>query len=129
MGALIEIAIFSGNEWYGLEVIQASDVGASMFVHIFGAYFGLMVSLVLKRDFTSEKERSSCGCSGPVSIPDWPREMLSIELSSTRTTLWLLAASFLSPCRPWSARRTNSTWFTFRTRRWLAEWPSERLLT
>lgn len=57
--ALIEIAIFSGNEWYGLEVIQASDVGASMFVHIFGAYFGLMVSLVLKRDFTSEKEGAS----------------------------------------------------------------------
>lgn len=54
--ALCEIAIFSGNEWYGLEVLQASDVGASMFVHIFGAYFGLMVSLVLKRDHTSEKE-------------------------------------------------------------------------
>ena len=30
-----------------------------MFVHIFGAYFGLMVSLVLKRDFTSEKEGAS----------------------------------------------------------------------
>jgi len=57
--ALCEIAIFAGNEWYGLEVLQASDVGASMFVHIFGAYFGLMVSLVLKRDLTSEKEGAS----------------------------------------------------------------------
>ena len=31
-------------------------MGASMFVHVFGAYFGLTVSLVLKRDLTSEKE-------------------------------------------------------------------------
>ena len=36
--------------------MQASDVGASMFVHVFGAYFGLMVSFVLRRDVESEKE-------------------------------------------------------------------------
>jgi len=54
--ALCEIAIFAGNEWTGLELLQASDVGASMFVHVFGAYFGLMVSFVLRRDVESEKE-------------------------------------------------------------------------
>lgn len=35
---------------------QISDVGASMLVHAFGAYFGLAVSFVLRRDVTSTKE-------------------------------------------------------------------------
>ena len=35
---------------------QVSDVGASMLVHVFGAYFGLAVSCVLRRDVSSEKE-------------------------------------------------------------------------
>ena len=35
---------------------QASDIGASMLVHVFGAYFGLAVSCVLRRDVSSDKE-------------------------------------------------------------------------
>jgi ammonium transporter Rh len=54
--AICEIAIFATNEWVGLDILKASDVGASMFVHVFGAYFGLMVSFVLRRDVSSEKE-------------------------------------------------------------------------
>lgn len=39
---------------------QAVDVGDSMFVHAFGAYFGLAVSLILYRsDASTEKEGSS----------------------------------------------------------------------
>lgn len=35
---------------------QVSDIGASMLVHVFGAYFGLAVSFMLRRDHTSDKE-------------------------------------------------------------------------
>ncbi len=35
---------------------KISDIGASMLVHVFGAYFGLAVSCVLRRDVASEKE-------------------------------------------------------------------------
>ncbi|XP_046657634.1 ammonium transporter Rh type A-like [Daphnia pulicaria] len=54
--AVCEIAIFASNEHLGLEVLRISDVGASMLVHVFGAYFGLAVSCVLRRDVSSEKE-------------------------------------------------------------------------
>lgn len=54
--AMCEIALFATNEWLGLTVLQVSDIGASMLVHVFGAYFGLAVSAMLRRDVTSEKE-------------------------------------------------------------------------
>ena len=39
---------------------QVSDVGASMLVHVFGAYFGLAVSIILRRPKTqSNKEGAS----------------------------------------------------------------------
>ncbi|PNF40087.1 Ammonium transporter Rh type B, partial [Cryptotermes secundus] len=44
---LIETAIFSGNEHLGLNVFKAKDSGGSIFVHVFGAYFGLAVSFAL----------------------------------------------------------------------------------
>lgn len=45
--ALCEVAVFATNEHLGLSVLQVSDVGASMLVHVFGAYFGLAVSYVI----------------------------------------------------------------------------------
>ncbi|XP_059484715.1 ammonium transporter Rh type B isoform X1 [Neocloeon triangulifer] len=56
--ALIEIALFATNEWFGINVLKAVDAGGSMYVHVFGAYFGLAVSLALRRkdnpDFSNE---------------------------------------------------------------------------
>ncbi|KAI7800029.1 Rhesus blood group-associated glycoprotein, partial [Triplophysa rosa] len=46
---LLEITIFCINEHLVVEVIGASDVGASMTIHAFGAYFGLAVARVLYR--------------------------------------------------------------------------------
>lgn len=45
----IHLPLFSVNEWIILELFQATDVGASMICHIFGAYFGLTASLMLYR--------------------------------------------------------------------------------
>ncbi|NWV12304.1 RHAG protein, partial [Ptilonorhynchus violaceus] len=46
---LLEITIFACNEHLVTEVFQATDVGASMTIHAFGAYFGLAVAFVLYR--------------------------------------------------------------------------------
>lgn len=42
--------------YFAAHFTKVSDVGASMLVHVFGAYFGLMVSYVLQRNGTSEKQ-------------------------------------------------------------------------
>ncbi|XP_060707497.1 ammonium transporter Rh type A-like isoform X2 [Hemiscyllium ocellatum] len=46
---LLEITIFACNEYLVTTVLKAKDVGASMTIHAFGAYFGLAVSRVLYR--------------------------------------------------------------------------------
>lgn len=57
---MIEIPLFTINEIIGRQYLGAVDMGDSMFVHTFGAYFGLALSLMLyRRDSSTEKEGSS----------------------------------------------------------------------
>ncbi|XP_012520121.1 PREDICTED: ammonium transporter Rh type A [Propithecus coquereli] len=46
---IVEIAVFACNEYLVDEIFQASDTGASMTIHAFGAYFGLAVAGILYR--------------------------------------------------------------------------------
>jgi len=59
--ALIEIVLFFGNEIIGRKYLGAVDAGDTIFVHTFGAYFGLAISRVLydKRVDLSKNEGSS----------------------------------------------------------------------
>ncbi|XP_032679905.1 ammonium transporter Rh type A isoform X2 [Odontomachus brunneus] len=43
---IAELIMFSVNKYVGEELFMAVDAGDSMFVHVFGAYFGLAVSYV-----------------------------------------------------------------------------------
>ncbi|XP_015835084.1 ammonium transporter Rh type A isoform X2 [Tribolium castaneum] len=45
---IVEIAVFSANSFLGSNIFQVADAGGSMFVHAFGAYFGLAVSYVIE---------------------------------------------------------------------------------
>ncbi|CAL1531987.1 unnamed protein product [Lymnaea stagnalis] len=53
---MIEIVLFSANEYIGMVLLEVVDVGGSMFVHAFGAYFGLAISRVL---YNPEVEKSN----------------------------------------------------------------------
>ncbi|XP_017784382.1 PREDICTED: ammonium transporter Rh type A isoform X2 [Nicrophorus vespilloides] len=56
---LLEIAFFSFNEYIAAKFFIVTDAGDSMFVHAFGAYFGLAVSFVLTRkQKLTDEERS-----------------------------------------------------------------------
>ncbi|KAM6464189.1 ammonium transporter Rh type A [Liasis olivaceus] len=46
---IFEIAIFVCNEHLVVNVLKATDIGASMTIHAFGAYFGLAVARILYR--------------------------------------------------------------------------------
>ena len=41
---VLEIILFTANEVIGRDLLGAVDVGDTIFVHIFGAYFGLTVA-------------------------------------------------------------------------------------
>jgi len=56
--SLIEIVLFNINEVIGRNYIGAVDAGDTIFVHMFGAYFGLAVSRILynRASTTSKKQ-------------------------------------------------------------------------
>lgn len=55
--ALIEIVVYVANDVIGRVYIGAVDVGCTIFIHIFSAYFGLAVSWVLyKKSLTESKK-------------------------------------------------------------------------
>ncbi|XP_041373232.1 ammonium transporter Rh type A-like [Gigantopelta aegis] len=54
---IIEIILFSFNEYIGVTMFQAVDIGGSMFVHAFGAYFGLSMSRVLYREDVARSKK------------------------------------------------------------------------
>ncbi|KAM6432782.1 ammonium transporter Rh type A [Rhynochetos jubatus] len=55
---ILEVTIFACNEHLVTKVFQATDVGASMTIHAFGAYFGLAVTLVLYRPGLKNKHEN-----------------------------------------------------------------------
>jgi len=55
--AFLEVVFFSCNEYIGVVYFKAVDMGGSMFVHAFGAYFGLAVARVLYREDTAESAK------------------------------------------------------------------------
>jgi ammonium transporter Rh len=57
--ALFEVIVQGINEHIGLSYLQAYDVGESMYVHVFGAFFGLAVAKVLHHKEIDSKDESS----------------------------------------------------------------------
>lgn len=58
--ATVEVIVQSLNEHIGLKYLKAYDIGESMYVHVFGAYFGLAVAKVLNnRDLENQNESST----------------------------------------------------------------------
>jgi ammonium transporter Rh len=58
--AIVEVVVFGLNEAIGVVAFSAVDMGGSMFVHTFGAYFGVACSMVLG-NATSISKKSRTG--------------------------------------------------------------------
>ncbi|XP_042688680.1 ammonium transporter Rh type A isoform X2 [Centrocercus urophasianus] len=54
----LEITVFAVNEYLVTEIFKATDIGASMTIHAFGAYFGLAVTLILYRPGLKNKHEN-----------------------------------------------------------------------
>ncbi|KAJ7425214.1 hypothetical protein BTVI_03769 [Pitangus sulphuratus] len=55
--ALLEVTLYTFNEYILLSLMGVSDGGRSLTVHVFGAYFGLMVSRILHLPPTDKRKR------------------------------------------------------------------------
>ena len=57
--AFFEVMFYSANEALNIHVLKASDIGGSMLIHTFGAYFGMAASLVLYHQKAKEHPKNS----------------------------------------------------------------------
>ena len=57
--AFFEVMFYSANEALNIHVLKASDIGGSMLIHTFGAYFGISASLVLYNQKAKDHPRNS----------------------------------------------------------------------
>ena len=57
--AFFELMFYSANEALNIHILQAADVGGSMLIHTFGAYFGLAVSIMLYNRKATDHPRNS----------------------------------------------------------------------
>ena len=57
--AFLEIIFYSVNEAVNIYVYKAADIGGSMLIHTFGAYFGLACSMMLYRRTATNHPRNS----------------------------------------------------------------------
>ncbi|XP_066583431.1 ammonium transporter Rh type A isoform X2 [Prorops nasuta] len=61
---ILELIVYTGNKYVGEHHLMAVDAGDSMYVHAFGAYFGLAVSFVLGyKDKSTTKDHPLEGSS------------------------------------------------------------------
>jgi len=59
--ATLEIIFYALNEGICAGMLQAVDMGGSMYVHTFGAYFGLAASFFFKAKLAKEKPQDNEG--------------------------------------------------------------------
>ena len=89
---VMETIIFVVNEIIGRDYLNAVDAGDTIFVHLFGAYFGLTVSRVLyqKAQTTSEKEGSSYTSDmfSMVNIYQKIKYTISVKTTLTPSQCW-----------------------------------------
>uniref|UniRef100_UPI00398E70D9 ammonium transporter Rh type C-like 2 n=1 Tax=Pristiophorus japonicus TaxID=55135 RepID=UPI00398E70D9 len=57
--SLFEVTLYAVNEFILLNVLGAKDAGGSMVIHVFGAYFGLVVTRVLYRPKLDQSKNES----------------------------------------------------------------------
>ncbi|XP_047521216.1 ammonium transporter Rh type B [Pieris napi] len=88
--AIIETAVGCFNFWLVEDVFKAADVGGSIAIHAFGAYFGLGVSLAMKgKKKKSETAENVVDLNGPSYMSDVTAMIGSIFL-------WIYWPSFNS---------------------------------
>nr|UUH57881.1 Rh type B glycoprotein [Molgula manhattensis] len=112
----IEVVLYNVSIYIGVKLFQCIDVGGAIFIHAFGAYFGLAVSFVLYKKIqkTSANEGSSyyndifamVGTvflwlywpsfnAGPAGENERHRAIINTVLSLCSSTIWTFALSFV----------------------------------
>lgn len=59
--AIIETVLYGVNEMVLVHYIKVTDVGGSMVIHMFGAYFGLAVAFSLRKSDLRDEENPKEG--------------------------------------------------------------------
>jgi ammonium transporter Rh len=74
----LETLLMSANEHIGVVMLKTVDAGDSIFVHLFGAYYGLAVSWILYKRAKSRGEWNSLKADHPKEGSDYKSDIFSM---------------------------------------------------
>ncbi|CAH0727198.1 unnamed protein product, partial [Brenthis ino] len=89
---IVEVAVACLNFWLVADIFKAADVGGSMAIHAFGAYFGLGVSWALK----SRKTKTDTPTTTPTVDLNGPSYISDVTAMIGSIFLWIYWPSFNS---------------------------------
>ncbi|NXU78054.1 RHBGA protein, partial [Oreotrochilus melanogaster] len=101
---LLEVTIFTLNEFILLSLMGVRDSGGSLTVHTFGAYFGLMVSRILHQPRVDGRQEEQDQAQ---------HQNLAVPLPTGTIYLWIFWPSFTSvptfcgTTEPWAVLNTH----------------------
>ncbi|XP_063828589.1 ammonium transporter Rh type B-B [Ostrinia nubilalis] len=93
--AIVETAVACLNLWLVADIFKAADVGGSIAIHTFGAYFGLGVSLALKPKPSPEAPATN-GNAVPTVDLNGPTYISDVTAMIGSIFLWIYWPSFNS---------------------------------
>jgi len=95
--AVVEVLFYGFNEWVGAKKLRAVDMGGSMFVHEFGAFFGLAVSAMLR---SPPAAKTKGGGGGGAAADNASRYDSDVSAMVGALFLWILWPSFNGALAP-----------------------------
>ncbi|XP_010217253.1 PREDICTED: ammonium transporter Rh type B [Tinamus guttatus] len=102
---LLEVPVFSANEYILLHVLGVRDSGGSLTVHTFGAYFGLTLSRFLRQHRADKREQQQ----QDTGVEPWAELNTYMAMAASTLATFVMSPLLREDGTPWMSQVQDAT--------------------